>query len=394
MDLTIRLRATVSKISSGSCGLPEVAIWMPVAPTVVTLPAAPQVVQNQIPRPADSAPIPQDFNLESPDLCALFTSILSESSEPVYANELTTESLVLPFNETVEFEALIRPKVQVFRFPYSFDTTTVDVNIATKVTVYGAKLFKFVAFATSFISTYGTTFFRRTYVIRTETGLFACDLARAEFIPRVFRGETGVFELTVSDAALRIPGTFSYAWESTIVTSSSVATPINVWYRRSIHQLLYPYDILINNGMRPNALIRNIHWYVAGAVNATYRSTDFTIRMFHTSATSATSHMTPVSGTSKVTVFGPSNDSLFDTVGEVILSFYQEFEWNGVNGICIETCTSGNLSSYIGQGTMRVSSTVTAARRYYRDDKSNVSACETGTDTTANNYIAIKMDFG
>lgn len=394
VELTVKLKVTASKISSGSCSLPEVAVWVPVAPTVTTLPAAPSIVVNSTPVPEDSVPIPEDFDLDNPDLCTLFSSLLVGSSPPVYAQELSVETLILPFNETVEFESLLRVKQEVYRFPYSLKPKIENVAPSLKVRLYAARLKKYKTETTTVTLSHPDTTFRRTYVLPATAGQFTISDFEIYFLPRRFNAESASFEITGSDAALRRPGVFSVGMSSTSSFGSGDPTPASVWYRRNVHQLLYTSSLLTQYGMRYPAKIKTISWFVTDSVPDGYRHTDFTMRMFHTSRTNGNQgNIVPLDGENSTAILGPTSSNIFGTVGLITFELSTPFEWDGVNSICIETCTSGNLTNYISRGSLKSFNTGSTAinyRRYYRDDDVGVSAC--GFSTTNHDYRIVSTE--
>ena len=77
-------------------------VWFPTAPGVSSLPAAVGVTPSANPLPANAVAIPAGFDLERPDLGALFGSILPSGVAPVWANAAAPAVAYPPFNETVE----------------------------------------------------------------------------------------------------------------------------------------------------------------------------------------------------------------------------------------------------------------------------------------------------
>ena len=203
-------------------------------------------------------------------------------------------------------------------------------------------------------------------------------------------------------------GTFSYGWSSTTNSGTTQASPINVWFRRNIFQTVYTVSDLTNNGAEAGAIFRNLKWNVTGAVNSSRSIMGFTLRLFHTTTSSGTSLASPISGESKVTVYADTANgngtgtefTLVETTGIKTITFgggnasgvSSSFEWDGVNNICIESCTQQNEVTYNSSGQIRIFSPVTNGSRYSWTDSAG-NSCLTDPNSVIAFKPSVQMDF-
>ena len=110
----------VGRRNSASYCTPQLTgIWFPTAPGVTSLPVAPAPTQNAEPKPANSIQAPEDFDPESPDLCALFQDLLPVNTAPVYGQEQTASVLSKPYNQITKAIGRTRtfPAVTALNYP-------------------------------------------------------------------------------------------------------------------------------------------------------------------------------------------------------------------------------------------------------------------------------------
>jgi hypothetical protein len=121
------------------------------------------------------------------------------------------------------------------------------------------------------------------------------------------------------------------------------------------------------------------------------------IRLFHSSAVNANSTLAPISGETKTTVYSDSATTEFikaETVGVLTIPFSSTFEWNGVDSIVVESCTTQNQTTYQAQGALRrIATGSTNVRRHDWTDNTGSSCSDTPTSTYTD-QISIQMDFG
>jgi len=391
-----RLRVLVSRSASDNCAPPQEEIWFPVAPTVTQLPPAPAEVINLTPIPADSADLPEDFDVDNPDLCLLFTSILSERNDPVYEIELEAPSLVLPYNETVVRVALLRTYFELYRFNYSLKPRLQNVSLVGKVKSTSVRTYKFKKASLALSASGQDATIRPTRAVIAAKGSLSLVGSSATLKPIKLFGDTGSFVTSFSAASVAVPGTFSYGWASTTETGVGQASPINIGYRRNIHISLYSPTIMLANGARAGGRIVRLRWYITGAISPNYSILGMNIRLFHTTATNTSGNVDPVSGTTRTTVYSDASTVEFtkaETTGVLTIEFPEPFTWNGTNSLVVESCTSQNQTNYASQGSMRnIVTGSTGVRKYSWTDNAG-SSCSSTPGSVLTDQIAVQMDF-
>lgn len=393
-NVSVRLRALISRSASGGCTPPEEEIWFPVAPTVTTLPPVPAETINPETVPANSAMLPEDFDLDDPDICALFTSILSESNDPVYSRELEVESLVLPFNETIVRTALLRTYLNLNRYYYSLKPRQADVPLIGRVKSTSNRLYKFKCESRQYVATLEDARFYIDHKIVGALGSLVITRIDAPIRPIKFFAEPLSLTWAGFPAVVGSPGTFSYGWASTTNTGTG-NNPINISYRRNVNYQLYSAATLSANGARSGAFFINLRWFVTNAVPSTYSILGFNMYLWHTTATSLSSTPTIKAGESKVQVYSSSSTTEFtqaESLGVLQIDFSQYFRWDGTSSIIVETCTSQNQTTYGNYGSLRNITDGITARRYTLSDSTG-SSCGTTASTTGTGSVAIQMDY-
>lgn len=189
-------------------------------------------------------------------------------------------------------------------------------------------------------------------------------------------------------------GTFGYQYNSETSNETTSQSPVNIYYRRNIFQTVYTAAELISNGAVSGCIFRNLRWYITGAVPSAYSVRGLNIRLFHTTTNDGTVTASPIVGESKITVYSVSDttDVLeFESIGDAEFTFTSPFVWNGVNNICIESCTAQNELNWFAAGTQRVFP-FTNGSRYSQDDNVGTS-CGVNPSEIANFKPSIEMDF-
>jgi hypothetical protein len=199
-------------------------------------------------------------------------------------------------------------------------------------------------------------------------------------------------------------GTFSYNFSSTTSNSTTTQSPMNIYYRRNIFQTIYTVSDLTGNGAESGAIFRNLKWNITNAVPSGNSILGFTLRLFHTTTSDASAVAAPIAGESTTTVYSDTSSTEFtlvETTGIKTITFgggnntgvtrSSTFEWNGVNNICIESCTSQNQTTWTSNGTQTIFN-VTNGSRYYRDDSSG-NACTITPNQTLGFKPSVQMDF-
>lgn len=189
-------------------------------------------------------------------------------------------------------------------------------------------------------------------------------------------------------------GTFGYEYDSATSNETTTQSPVNIYYRRNIFQTVYTAAELISSGAVSGCIFRNLTWYITGAVPSEYSVRGLNIRLFHTTTNDGTVTASPIVGESKTTVYSVSDttDVLeFESIGDAEFTFITPFVWNGVNNICIESCTAQNELNWFAAGTQRVFP-FTNGSRYSQDDSAGTS-CGVNPSEIANFKPSVQMDF-
>ncbi|MDD4034916.1 MAG: C25 family cysteine peptidase, partial [Candidatus Cloacimonetes bacterium] len=145
-------------------------------------------------------------------------------------------------------------------------------------------------------------------------------------------------------------------------TSTSTASPINIWYKSLHGQSVYTAAELNAAGIVGASTLNEIGFNITGL--PAYAMPNFMIRIGHTDASDASSWIE----TGLTTVY--SNASyLPDALGWSMYNLSTPFEWNGVDNIVVDTAF-GLLENYSSSGTVQYSE-VTSGYRYNRNDSSD-----------------------
>lgn len=200
-----------------------------------------------------------------------------------------------------------------------------------------------------------------------------------------------------------ISGSFQYGWTSTSSNTTTSQSPINVYYRRISYQTIYTAAELSAAGVPAGAFFNKLYWHITGAVPANNSILGMNIRLFHTTASNGSVVAGLVTGTSIVTVYSDSSTTEFtlvETTGEKQINFgggssgtaVSSFQWDGINNICVESCTSQNQTNYTSAGTQRVVLSVTNGGRYYRTDATG-NSCGISPNAAQSFKVSTKMDW-
>jgi len=155
----------------------------------------------------------------------------------------------------------------------------------------------------------------------------------------------------------------------TVTNSSTTASPVNIWYRRTISQIVYTAFELNAAGAIGPCAIDGSGWYVTNA--PIYAMPGYTIKMKHTSAANVAS-VIPAGGWTTVV----NGISYMPTVGGYdMINYSTPFNWNGVDNIAIEICWSQVSPTYNASGQCRTYAT-SSGYRYRRTDASGNSCSD------------------
>ncbi|MBK6948167.1 MAG: hypothetical protein IPH16_09025 [Haliscomenobacter sp.] len=167
----------------------------------------------------------------------------------------------------------------------------------------------------------------------------------------------------------------------TTTTSTTGASPINIYYASSHLQIVYTAAELTAAGARAGR-IQKLGFYIESAPG--YNLPNFTLKLKHTTATDATTH-DPGPFT---TVF---NAATFAPVvgGFQLLALNQSFLWNGQDNLLVDVCFD-RVPGYSSSGTVRYYQAVNGVR-YIRSDSENT--CGLSTTTNTNEKPQLQLEF-
>ena len=191
-------------------------------------------------------------------------------------------------------------------------------------------------------------------------------------------------------------GEFSYGWSSNSIAGIYTPNPINIYFRRIIHQSKYTVQQLLDGQAEDGAIFRNLKFYVGNAVPSDRSMNDMNIRMFHTDQGTSTTYTPTIDG-SKTTVYYLAGDfTPAESTGEKTLTFgtggiSDGFEWNGVNDVVVEWCSSQNDTGWTGAGGLRYVSENGYNRYRWTDAGGN--SCNDDPSSNTNIKPSIKMEF-
>jgi len=168
-----------------------------------------------------------------------------------------------------------------------------------------------------------------------------------------------------------------------LVTGTSEACPINIWYRSTHGQSVYTAAELSAAGLSANSQITKVGFYVNSAPASALPN--FVIRMKHTADSNAANWQ---SATGMTAVY--SSASYMPTAGGFdSLTLSTPFTWNGTDNIVIDTAF--NLVGYSQTGTVRYYS-LTNGYRFTQSDSSDQTNIFSG-GSTSSSKPQVKLTF-
>ena len=121
----------------------------------------------------------------------------------------------------------------------------------------------------------------------------------------------------------------------TDVNGTTEASPVNIYYRRSVTRFIYTASELQNAGMNAGCQISQMGWSVTSA--PVYDIPDYTVKFKHTSDTLPSNLNSTTGWTTVIDSFLYSPDSLATWD---MLNLNSIFTWNGNDNIAVEVCWS------------------------------------------------------
>lgn len=166
----------------------------------------------------------------------------------------------------------------------------------------------------------------------------------------------------------------------TTTNGTTTASPVNIYFRSSHHQIVYTAAELQAAGAQPGQILQ-LGWYVTNApVNDI---PNYTISMKHTTAPDASTH----DGTGLTQVY---NDPLYAPTagGWDMLTLQTPFLWNGVDNILIDICWDLVNPTWNASGQCRTYAAPNGARYSWSD----VTA-QCGLNTTVQQQTKAQVNF-
>jgi subtilisin family serine protease len=195
---------------------------------------------------------------------------------------------------------------------------------------------------------------------------------------------TETLTFTVSDGSLSASDTANIivtntSSEAIIGTGTSsngttIACPINVYYKSMHTQAVYKLSELNAAGMTGSKQITQIGFYVSGL--PTLAMPSYIIRMGHTTSNTASGWLASLN----LTTVWSSTSYQPTATGWNMITLTTPFTWNGTSNLVIDTAF-GLMSNYAQSGTTRYTTTTTGFR-YVRSDTVNETNVFSGGSTS------------
>lgn len=106
--------------------------WFPVAPGIENLPPLPEETINETSLPANGVLAPEEFDPNNVDLCELFDTILPTDVPPVYAVEVSPDTVIVPYQEIIKYEFRVRSYLNLKVINYALGSQ-VALTLAVRV---------------------------------------------------------------------------------------------------------------------------------------------------------------------------------------------------------------------------------------------------------------------
>jgi len=171
----------------------------------------------------------------------------------------------------------------------------------------------------------------------------------------------------------------------TTTTSNYSASPVNIWYRRSVMQFVYTAAELTAAGASTSTPINQLGFFVSTTPN--YTIPNYTVKLKHTSATNVASNLGSGGWSTVITAFNYAPVS----GGFELLALDNTFLWDGVSSIGVEICWSQVQPNYNASGTIRYYNSTNGFRYSWTDASGN--SCGSTPNTRNNNKPQIQMLF-
>lgn len=167
-------------------------------------------------------------------------------------------------------------------------------------------------------------------------------------------------------------------------TATTEASPVNIWYRRSVSQIVYTAAELNAGGITGPILLTQLGFQIRQT--PAYNIPGYTIKMKNTTATDVSSDLGASNWTEVKSAFtyAPSN-------GWDMITLDQSFYWDGVSNIGVEICWSQVQPNYNASGRVAYYTTANGYRYSWTDAAG--SSCGESTGTVSTRKPKVKMIF-
>ncbi|HIP36575.1 MAG TPA: hypothetical protein EYG85_06950 [Crocinitomix sp.] len=170
------------------------------------------------------------------------------------------------------------------------------------------------------------------------------------------------------------------------VNTTTSSSPINIWYRRTVCQMVYTATEINAGGMTAAGNINKLGFNIYQA--PIYDMPGYTIRIKHTTANNANNNF----GTAGWTIV--KNAFTYSPIegGFDMLVFDTTFAWNGIDNIVVQICWSQVQPTYNASGQLFVINNANNGYRYRWTDAAGSSCGET-PNTNLNYKPQIRLVF-
>jgi len=161
-------------------------------------------------------------------------------------------------------------------------------------------------------------------------------------------------------------------------------SPANVYYESRRIQFVYTKSEINTAGVSGSKLLNSISFWVSGIASSSH--SNYKIRIGHTTATNAASHIS----TTLTEVYSATSVS-FNAIGWKTFTFTTPFTWNGLDNIVVDICWGVN-STYSTTGQVDVY-TPDATDGIRTKNNITLVSCDDVTDTKYNKKPQAKLVF-
>jgi hypothetical protein len=172
-----------------------------------------------------------------------------------------------------------------------------------------------------------------------------------------------VLTLFVSELSAQSYAVIGTGTASNTATSNS---PVNIYYRRTVCQMVYTASELSAAGIGVGATISELGWYVTGA--PLYAMPDYTIKFKHVTATNVAAALGTTGWTTVKNAFSYQPPA----GGWNMITLDNNFVWDGSSNLGVEVCWSQVFPGFNASGQCYIY-TVTNGYRYSRTDAAGTS---------------------